>query len=390
MRSLKRPLSILIAALMLVSVMVIAPVTASATVSFEVTKWVKGENITRDGNSALYSFKDLFENFKFTKVKKNATPSWDNSTVYNQTVNYSLHSGGAGYYINCNDQAGSFATNCNTYALNGYGDGDNFYGKWYNYGSVNSNDGYCIDAQYAPFADMHTTVDWYAYTWETFTLTEQSAVYGANGNLQYYTDENNDGRYFVADGDSYKEVNRSDVFFDYVTANGKGFNTTKTFSFDDADPLKDTLAESGLTGAKDLQTIGVQTSTGRVESGFRFLTVVKSDILDAADDFGYVVVKTTQGLSDVKGKEGQLDVSTIDASAKYSCKGTENDFAGNYGSSDLSSTDYKYISCFVKDPDSDNTVVSRFYVKVDGNTYFYAQYTPDNSTWYNGCAYALS
>ena len=392
MRRLKRPLSVLIAALMLLSVLIVAPVTANATtVSFKAVKWVKGTNITRSGNSALYSFKDLYGNFKFTKVKQGATPAWTGENrlnIYNQTGDYTSKStggesdSGTPYYININDNAGSFANNCNTYALNGYGDGDNFYGKWYYYESVTGADEKCIDAQYEPFGSMHTSVDWYAYTWETFELTEHAARSQTdNGqyNIECYTSGD---RYFLYRNDTYEEVTKSDVFFDVVTPSGAYYNYKSTLTRDSEDPMKSAFSSDVL----QLQTLGVQTGADvSVAGAFRFVTVADSTLLKNAVDYGYMVAAsglTVDGALDITGN---LDV---DHGIKYSCKETSNNFSSVWGSDNLNETAYKYVSCIVTGAPAGQTVACRFYIQFDNGYVIYAPYINGEST-YNGCAFAL-
>lgn len=375
MKSLKRPLAILLAAIMLVSVLAIAPVTASATtVTYTVAKWVKGEN--REG-TALYKFPDLFENIIFTRMAPGLDPSWEhveknNSWQDNKTENLSLSTKG----------------NTDTFQLQyWHNDNGTMLGTWYDYGNV--NDGIYLDA-----ADRndnsfaHTDVDWYAYTWEDFTLEYHAAnTLTDNGkhNVECYT---NGSRYFLHRNDTYEVVEKNEVFFEYVSASGVGINPKEEITLDsENDPM---YGVGGMTSARSLETVGVQNGV-REETGFRFLTVVKSDILKIADDYGYIIVKPENVDKDTAmSKAGQLVASSIDPSAIYSCKGTDNNFSGNYGSSNLGETDYKYVSCFIKNISSGQAVVCRFYVKIDGINYFYAQYSPDNSTWYDGCAYALS
>ncbi len=355
MRSLKRPLSILIAALMLVSVMVIAPVTASATtVEIEIKKWVEGQ--TDVGNEGCFRFDDLYSNFKFVRVTQNQAPSWG-STVINEC------------YSDLRLESGK-----DTYKLTGWNDGK-MTGYWDDYGVF--TEGIHIDAR-AESMD-YTAVDWYAWTWETFELTEYAAgTLTDNGkkNIECYK---NGDRYFLHRNDTYEEVNKSEVFFDYVSPTGEGVNYNGTLERNNDDPM---LSVAGFPAeVKSLDTLGVQLRSD-LSGTFRFVTLIDSTLLNNADDYGYIVAKTDYEANVVQSKLDQLTVGHANVQ-QYSCKGTTNTFAGKYG--DGSVSDYKYVSCAVTDIDETVTVLGRFYITMDGTNYVYA-----TCGSYDGMAYRFT
>ncbi|MBQ7505517.1 MAG: CotH kinase family protein [Ruminococcus sp.] len=117
----------------------------------------------------------------------------------------------------------------------------------------------------------------------------------------------------------------------------------------------------------------------------RFVSVISSELLNKASDYGYVFSNTDKSVSDAKET---ADTVTVKNGIKYSCLGTQNTITGEYGNPD-SETDYKYVTAVVNDINVDSTLVGRFYAVIDDFTY-YAQYTGINGDTYSGCAAKLN
>ena len=215
MKTFRKSVSILLALILVLSVFTIIPITAHAaegdTVTKTVYKWVKGVNFTADGNSGLYRFDDLYSNLIFVRIKKGKAGSWDNQVDGNQTGNLTL------------------PTNADTYYLRDWS-GSTMNGQWYDYDNLYGS--IFLDANKSDFA--HTAVDWYAYTWQSFTLTEHEeseATYFADGYTQACYQAGS--RYFTAEGEGesikFTQVPAADVVIpklsrdvtvDYIDASG--------------------------------------------------------------------------------------------------------------------------------------------------------------------------
>ena len=135
---------------------------------------------------------------------------------------------------------------------------------------------------------------------------------------------------------------------------------------------------------KGLDLLGFQTKPNNSAS-VRFVSVISSELLTKASDYGYVVANTDKPLNEAKET---ADTITFDNGTKYSCLGTHNNLTGEYGNPD-SATDYKYVTAEINNINEDSTVVGRFYAVIDGFTY-YARYTDSIGGTYRGCAAKLS
>lgn len=391
MRSLKRPLSILIAALMLVSVMVIAPVTANATVIDSGTinavgRWVSTENISYNDSGydyMIYPRNTLGDRIIITRMNPNAAtvPSWD--AVWSQTDDIEIPtdtSGGNNNWI--------FASNWSEqhiyYSLSGH------------HGT--SSDNYvCVQIfnEYGSIKQNLWTYDFLHWTFDdngVLTITGEGAIADVDdpSHLPWKDHINDITEVVVSEGITgigdnvlvgceEKEISLPSTMTDLETY--KNLTLTR----DDEDPM---LSVAGFpTTVKKLETLGVQSRTVEDSPAFRFVTIADSDLLKAADDYGYIVAKTETDVSTALTNAGQLTVANTPAKNKYSCKNTSNNFAGKWGSSNLNESGYKYISCIVTGAPAGVTILSRFYITLDGTTYTYSTYT--NGSTYDGCAYAL-
>ena len=155
MRKLKKAVSILLSIVLIGSMFTILSVTSASaeTVQVFARKWVKAENETGD----YFSLTDLYQNFVICRCKSDMVdPSFND--VYNQTANMSLNSHNEIRLNSWDDGNGKLA-----YYWSDYSDQ---LGNGKIYLSTNGNGtNFNIDG-----------VQWYAYTWETFTVDEFAAT----------------------------------------------------------------------------------------------------------------------------------------------------------------------------------------------------------------------
>ncbi|MBR1534718.1 MAG: hypothetical protein IJ639_10155, partial [Ruminococcus sp.] len=199
MKYAKRPLSILLSLLLILSLFTIIPATTASaadsdTVSKEVHKWVTGMAV--EGNSGFYTFDDLYEKFIFVRVTKGTTfTGWD--VVDKQTGDLSLTQMGEHdtYRLTWWDNTQNLDHMAGDWQDTNLSDSHIYLDANDKYGATFSNDAY----------------DWYAYTWETFNLTEHAAVDATcteAGNIKYYTSGE---RYFTEDNGTYTQVTQADT-----------------------------------------------------------------------------------------------------------------------------------------------------------------------------------
>ena len=155
MRKLKKAVSILLSIVLIGSMFTILSVTSASaeTVRVFARKWVKAENETGD----YFSLTDLYQNFIICRCKPDmVAPSFND--VYNQTENMSLNSH-------------------NEIRLNGWNDGN---GKlayyWSDYSDQLGNGKIYLSTNGNGTNFNIDGVQWYAYTWETFTVDEFAAT----------------------------------------------------------------------------------------------------------------------------------------------------------------------------------------------------------------------
>lgn len=404
MRSLKRPLSILIAALILVSVMVIAPVTASATVTASGTineqgSWVATTYVETTDSAVVFKVsraslkeKNIFARFYDSEAA--VVPDWSLVTGYgnNKTVEFGL------------------SNNLNMYSIENYYNNDEnsmLGSSWDEYHTYNKPGTSTFDDENvyffiynAPKNHHGVGVQYFVWTYNTFAWSIEDGVLTVTGSgdiadyanasdVPWYSNIGSINSVVIGEGITGIGTNvlaglynkpvslpstltSFDNIADYKNA---------TISREGADPMSD-FAPSTF---KKLETLGVQERTVDNAAAFRFVTVADSGLLKAADDYGYIMASTSMSKDEAMSAITDSNFVVGSGTKKYSCKGTSNNFAGDYGSSDLTATGYKYISCIVTGAASGNVVVSRFYITLDGTTYTYAPYST-----YNGCAYALS
>ena len=115
--------------------------------------------------------------------------------------------------------------------------------------------------------------------------------------------------------------------------------------------------------------------TVAVEEAMRFVSVIRTDILRGAEDYGYVLVKG-RNYDNMKSRQNDI-YSGSDGCVTVSLKGTKNTLANTpYSSKNLDEGKYKYLTAAVHHIDDDNTAIgARFYIKRLDGTYVYSDYT---------------
>ena len=186
MRKIRKPVSILLSVVMILSMFTVLSVTSASAATIQVfaRKWVRAEQVTGD----YFSFTDLYQNFiicrgnpHFDETNYNID---DTANVYNRTETITL-------------------TNHNEVRLNRW---DNDNGKLNYYwadNAENAGNGKIYLSTNGDGINFNTDeVKWYAYTWETFTVDEVAATSPTyqNGAYEYGYGEHYTGgnRNFVA------------------------------------------------------------------------------------------------------------------------------------------------------------------------------------------------
>ena len=391
MKRLKRPLSVFIAALMMLSVLIVAPVTVNAVINSGTIDlpghWVEPTSISYNDSGydyMKYSKDDLGDKIIVTRMNPEefTEPSW--GKVWNQSYDMTV-------------PAQTGGSNPNWLFVSGYtGDNNTFLNAGWNgsHHGTADDDYVCVQ-----IFNEYGSIKQYVWTYDVFDWNISNGVLTITGEGVIPDFANASG---VPWYDSLSSID-SVVIGEGITGIGNNvlaglydkpvtLPTTLT-SFNDissyiagsitrVDPLVEGSNAIGAAETTKLQTLGVQLSTFRDRAAFRFVTIADSGLLNAASDYGYVVIKTTKSTGYAMEHAGEFNINNV--TSKYSCKSTSNNFSGDYGSSDLSQTAYKFISCIVTDAPVGYTVACRFYVTVCGQTY-YSTYNGNN-----GCAYALS
>ena len=126
----------------------------------------------------------------------------------------------------------------------------------------------------------------------------------------------------------------------------------------------------------------------------RFVAVLDTDLVQDADDYGFVLAKVGTNKNCANTNFDNLKVDMGNGEKTISAKGTYNTVCGDdnvsmaYGNPEDDSTDYKYVTCAVNGIDDSSKIVARFYYKKDGKTY-YAKYAGHNYK-YTGCTAGIN
>jgi hypothetical protein len=126
----------------------------------------------------------------------------------------------------------------------------------------------------------------------------------------------------------------------------------------------------------------------------RFVAVLDTDLVQDADDYGFVLAKVGTNKTCENTNFDNLKVDMGNGEKTISAKGTYNTVCGDdnasmaYGNPADDSTDYKYVTCAVNGIDDSSKIVARFYYKKDGKTY-YAKYAGHDYK-YTGCTAGIN
>lgn len=168
-------------------------------------------------------------------------------------------------------------------------------------------------------------------------------------------------------------------------------NPPRTIIFDNevVPQNDDVLAQSNhYDTLKNFVILGVQKKPEITHRNcMRFVTVVNTNILKDADEYGYIIAKKSRSNSntylDIRSKIGQITYYS-DNIYKENIKETSNKISGAYGDYN-SETPYKYVTLGLNDIPSEVVFIVRFYVK-KGNRIQYADYYDDSSAKHDGCS----
>lgn len=191
----------------------------------------------------------------------------------------------------------------------------------------------------------------------------------------YYPTEKNSGGKWLVETYTGNPPSKNN----YTDANGKVISLSEVISRE-----ADDTALTGIGNEfKNLQILGVQKKTESTSNSVRFVTVVNRDILNDADDYGYIAV----GADSMDEARSIVEGYTLDNAPEknvFTCKGTSNKISGDYGK-DGANTKYKYVTYAVNNI-GDYSVAVMFYVKDTKGNVYYAPYTNSAGNTYNSCS----
>ena len=166
----------------------------------------------------------------------------------------------------------------------------------------------------------------------------------------------------------------------YTDKDGKVIDLDETMTKQSDDTLLSGIGDT----FKNLQLLGVQKKNDTSKNSVRFVSVINSEIVKDAADYGYIVAGA--GLVDTARTivESYKTSGEIPAKHMFSCRNSSNKISGNYGNKDAD-TKYKYVTFAVNNIGS-NAVAAMFYVKDTNGKMYYAPYTNSSGTTYASCA----
>ncbi|MBQ5346539.1 MAG: hypothetical protein IIU39_00590, partial [Ruminococcus sp.] len=145
-----------------------------------------------------------------------------------------------------------------------------------------------------------------------------------------------------------------------------------------------TVPKDGYTG---LNFLGVQKKSADEQNSMRFISLVSSEVLKNAKEYGYVFTSTSKETATAKQLASKL---TVENGHKYDCKDTVNTSTGNWGNGDLDATGYKYVTAAINNITGNKAIVARLYfIDKDDNVHYGSYIDSDNNIW-DGCAARLS
>ncbi|MBR2279359.1 MAG: hypothetical protein IJ903_00310 [Ruminococcus sp.] len=140
-----------------------------------------------------------------------------------------------------------------------------------------------------------------------------------------------------------------------------------------------------LLGVQKKSVAGEDTSSQEGAKNIRFVAVLDTDLIQDADDYGFVLAKVGTNKTTQNTNFNNLKAYWGNGEKTVSAMDTYNNVCGNeaYGDPNNTSTSYKYVTCAVNNVDDNSKIVARFFYKKDGKTY-YAKYAAYNYA-YTGC-----
>ena len=177
----------------------------------------------------------------------------------------------------------------------------------------------------------------------------------------------------------------------YTTSDGKEIFFNNELIPRSDDPIAE-ANKASYSSYKNFLIVGVLKKPEMTErNAIRFVSVVNTEILKDAKEYGYIVAKKTksEGVTYESLRE-KIDQIKIDSSKVYveNVKGTSNKISSIYGQYD-SDTPYKYVTLGINDVPEDVILLARFYVKDKSNNIQYADYYTqiyNDAYKYKGCS----
>lgn len=145
-----------------------------------------------------------------------------------------------------------------------------------------------------------------------------------------------------------------------------------------------TKPEEDYTG---LNLLGIQKKSDEEETSMRFVSIISSEVLKNVKEYGYVFTTTSKETASAKELASKL---TVENGHKYDCTDTINSMTGDWGSSDLDTTSYKYVTAAINNITGGKAIVARLYVIDNDGLAHYGTYIDSNNNKWQGCAARLS
>ncbi len=358
-----------------------------------------GSNGTESNGFQLLKDSDVtFKNGTITSAKAQMIiQNYSNLTLDNMTID-GTHMAGDGNYVLSNNNGNVVINDTKINAKDGRIAFDVC--RYASYPSVNvtvKGDS-VIDGNVEVYASNSNPMNGFSLTLESGTMTGDIILDKTAQNVIDATPEK-------------AEVTKKNTFsqeaplgYEWVD-NGDGTSSIAPATTNPLDALMDKVADGNQFGINSQYLagtlLGVQkkeaiddadvTSESRQESGndIRFVAVLDTEILQGADDYGFVLAKANSknaysgvNFDNLKAHFGNGE-KTVSALNTYNTVCGTTEAAQKYGDPTDDTTDYKYITCAVNGMSDEDMVVARFYVVKDGKTY-YAKYAGHDYK-YTGC-----
>lgn len=153
-------------------------------------------------------------------------------------------------------------------------------------------------------------------------------------------------------------------------------------------PTDELAQKNNYSTLRNFVILGVQKKPEMTHRNcMRFVTVVNTNILKDADEYGYIIAKQVRTnentYKDIREKIGQIELNKANTYHE-NIKATSNKISGDFGDYNTE-TPYKYVTLGLNDIPDDVVFIVRFYVK-KGTTIQYADYFDNNLAKHDGCS----